>query len=228
MRRQAIQSLGHHGRRKRHVRLGARRALLQTQVATFRGGTGGSWGAGDVLVVLSVLPGFSQFSPRVRRWTRHNVGMTNFFDVPDETAIAASKTMNGAIKSAFDRSSGTTGAMMAKLTGEAVTPSRQAEALSVALSDSESARRSGNADDMALADHILDERIAAARAARTEQPRDDQGRFDGGVRSTSRGGVKAPAGGQQESANQLFQKMVQQSRQERQEAANAPEQTINL
>lgn len=57
-----------------------------------------------------------------------------------------------------------------------------------ALSDLEAAQRSG--DDVAIgyAEHLLDKAVEAARAARGDQPRDEQGQFvgyDGGVRRTA-------------------------------------------
>ena len=67
--------------------------------------------------------------------------------------------------------------------------------LAAAFSNLETAEASGDADAVAFAEHVLDTRLGEARAARTEQPRDETGQFvgfDGGVQG--KGTVAPPAG----------------------------------
>ncbi len=116
------------------------------------------------------------------------------FPDADPKREAQSKVMNSMILAAARRGRISTGGT-ARLSGDTSTP------LAVAFSNLKAAERSGDADAVAFAEHVLDSRLSDARAARQSdgQLRDpdtgqfvEQPGFDGGF--IGRGTVAPPAG----------------------------------
>jgi hypothetical protein len=145
-----------------------------------------------------------------------------------ETRPEVNRQMNKLICAGRDRgvSYGSLGAT-GRPTGQ---PSDAAERNARAVTDLEAAERSGDADAIAFAEHVLDQRIDEARASRGEAPRDEDrprdalGRFtdtfDGGIQRRVRPGPQRLP----QSSNDLFQQMISASRQERRESG--AEQTV--
>jgi hypothetical protein len=136
----------------------------------------------------------------------------SFFAEPSE----ASKAGNAMIRQALNRTRSHT-------LGQRDNPPVHGERLSRALNDSEAAQRSGDPDAIAFTEHRLDEVVRAARAARTERPRNPDGTyasFDGGVRGGRRSFEPSSTG--QESANALMQRALDAARREAQDQHDDP------
>lgn len=141
-----------------------------------------------------------------------------------------SKAGNAMIAGAMANSGRSYGTLAARESG-VLDPEAARERLSACLSDVESAKARGNAEQLGLAERRLDLIIDESRASRGEQPRNEDGTyaeppsFDGGIR---RGGVRPrPGAGTVEStANALFASAIRRSREEKAAQRGDPGQTI--
>jgi hypothetical protein len=162
-----------------------------------------------------------RFPKRSIRHRAENGGVSDLFASDPERA-ARNAQMNDWFLSAVGRGEHATGGV-AVLSGVPEPIAR----LNAAQEVWERAQRSGDDEEKAYAEHLLDTAVEAAREARQEreQPRDPEtgqymptGSFDGGVRGGART-VAPPAGGAaRETSSQLFARMLTQSRHERAES----------
>jgi hypothetical protein len=136
--------------------------------------------------------------------------------------------MNAAIVAGVTRGDRLTTGALARLAGGQPQEESPRARLSRLVAASADARQAGDEIALAVAEHAIDKLIADTRAARTEQPRDDQvtgshmgdadhsgepSDFGGGVRRQPR---PSPGIGI-ESANDLLQRALSASRAERRE-----------
>jgi hypothetical protein len=140
----------------------------------------------------------------------------------DPAAVERSQAMNRMIVGRLNakRSRGTLGR-----TGETSPTNEVArERLSQALSELESAKRSGDYDWIHWAEFLVERATAASEDARLH-PRNEDGTFasfDGGVQGR---GIKQPRAGWRESPNAIFKEFIAASRQQARERET--EQTIH-
>jgi hypothetical protein len=132
--------------------------------------------------------------------------------------------MNAAILAGVRRGERLTTSALARLFGEPPVSESRRERLDALEAQRREAMRIGDDTALGLIEHNLDRLFEEARAARTAQPRDAQGRFtasaggdesfDGGVRGRQ---PRPSPGIGIESANDLMQRALSASRAERRE-----------
>jgi hypothetical protein len=139
-----------------------------------------------------------------------------FDRTPEEQASSAA--MNSMFASMRDSAAGTLGT--SGRTGEP-TPTDPAirDRLSTALTESEQAKRSGDPERIAYAEHILDTAIGAARESRegSQQARDEHGQFtsegfDGGIRGRRTGAKPVPHEPRPQRPNEALQNLIDVSK----------------
>jgi hypothetical protein len=124
----------------------------------------------------------------------------------DPERDARSRTMNRMIVAAARRGWPTGG--VARLSGDTSAP------LAAAFSNLEAAERSGDADAVAFAEHVLDTRLEAARAGRQSvEPEPPPVSFDGGFRG--RRSPPASGGWADETPTQLMARALREHHSDR-------------